>query len=415
VASDDYGGLPRLQCECFDRLCPLSRSQLGQSVPATLPAPSLWFDDEIRLHREYAAESTGPRSPASGHADRLGTQTIGGPVQGVIGIQNEGAVRSSLVSSAVGAPAREPCVAVVGMHRSGTSAAAGLLVSLGLAGPTVDDLVPENSSNERGHWESLAVILCNKKLLRARDVYGYAPPQPQSTWSDVANYQVLRSDAAEWYTASFSGTPIVMKDPRLCLTLPFWRDALPAPMVAILVLRDPLQVARSLQKRDNLPMSLGLALWDRYLRSASFGLEGLPVQVVDYDRLLADPRRGTSEAVEFLASVGIDVAPAAFEAGVQSLDQNLRHHLGEEDRYTESAGVQREIHQQLLGMAGVHEAWKPPTLPSPPLWVDDVIALRLRYDHKRREVRLLRKSPIVRVSAKLRKVRPVSIERSESR
>jgi hypothetical protein len=306
-------------------------------------------------------------------------------------------------------------VAVIGMHRSGTSATAGLLISLGLSGPAADDLVPGSSSNERGHWESREVIRCNTKLLRQRGTTGFGPPEPQSTWNDLAKYDVLRSDAAKWYVASFSGTPIVMKDPRTCLTLSFWRDALPTPMVAILVLRDPLQVARSLQKRDGVPMSLGLALWDRYLRSADLGLDGLPVQVVDYDRMLEDPRQGTSEVVKFLSHVGIDVAPAAVEAGVESLDSTLRHHSGEEDTYSEFAGVQREIYQELLGMAGVHEAWKSRTFPSPPLWVDDVIELRRSYEQKRREVRQLRKTRAVRASAALKRVTGGSSRTSDNR
>ena len=290
------------------------------------------------------------------------------------------------------------------MHRSGTSATAGLLVSLGLSGPTADDLVPGTSSNERGHWESQEIIRCNSKLLRGRGAFAFVPPQPQSSWDDLANYEVLRSRVAQWYTASFSGTPLVMKDPRMCLTLRFWRDALPAPMVAVLVVRDPLQVARSLQKRDDIPITLGLALWDRYLRSASLGLDGLPVQVVDYDRMLADPRRGTAETVEFLDHVGIDVAPAAVEAGVQSLDQKLRHHSGEEDEYPEFAGVQREIYQQLVDKTGVQKAWEPPRLPPTPLWVDDVIELRHDSELNRRQLRRFKRTRAFRVTAALRKV-----------
>jgi hypothetical protein len=116
------------------------------------------------------------------------------------------------------------------MHRSGTSATAGLLVNLGLSGPNADDLVPGNSFNERGLWESRQVIACNTKLLRQRRAYTFVPPPPQSTWNDVANYAVLRSIVAKWYTESFSGTPIVMKGPWLCLTLPLSRDARSVPL-----------------------------------------------------------------------------------------------------------------------------------------------------------------------------------------
>jgi hypothetical protein len=108
--------------------------------------------------------------------------------------------------------------------------------------------------------------------------------------------------------------------------------------------------------------------------------------------------------VEFLSHVGIDVAPAAVEAGVQSLDQKLRHHGAEEDEYSEFAAVQRGIYQHLIGMAGVHKAWKPPTFPPSPLWVDDVIAVRRDYEQTRRQVRQMTRSRVFKVSAALKKV-----------
>ena len=76
--------------------------------------------------------------------------------------------------------------------------------------------------------------------------------------------------------------PVVWKDPRACLLLPYWRSVLPGPLTAVLVWREPLAVARSLQTRDGIPLADGLALWEHYNRSAATGLQGVDTYVLDY-------------------------------------------------------------------------------------------------------------------------------------
>ncbi len=212
------------------------------------------------------------------------------------------------------------CVAVVGMHRSGTSATAGLLVNLGLTGPRPDDLIPASSANERGHWESKGMHRCNESLLRAVSCARYAPPPITLRWDGVAGYEEIRRAALRWFATTYAGGSMVAKDPRLCLTLPFWRDVLPAPIAAVFVLRDPLSVVRSLQARDKFPVTLALSIWDRYVRSASLVLEGLPTFVVEYDSMMADPSGATEEISRFLRHVGVPLEPANSDAAVSFLD-----------------------------------------------------------------------------------------------
>jgi hypothetical protein len=297
-----------------------------------------------------------------------------------------------------------PCLAVIGMHRSGTSATAGLLVGLGFSGPPPDDLVPAADSNERGHWESYAVIGCNNRLLRAVGCLGFAPPPVTLEWDGVARYENRLTDAEQWYKNTYSGSPVMVKDPRMCLTLGFWRKALPVPLAALFVLRDPLRVARSLYARDGLPMSLGLALWDRYMRSASLGLSGLPTLVVDYDQMMSDPKEATTTIVEFASALGIDVPPDAQEDASKSLDPGLRHQRSQVDDYAEQASVQRDIFELLVSRAGIHSTWDPPSLPDPPLWVDDCISLRREYGRVQRELNQLKASRSYNFALKLARV-----------
>jgi hypothetical protein len=286
----------------------------------------------------------------------------------------------------------ETTIAVVGMHRSGTSATAGMLVGFGLAGPRPDDLVPGDSSNERGHWESHEVQLCNAHLLAARGATTYAPPPITLKWNDIPVYESALKEARHWFAATYSGRPLVMKDPRICLTLPFWRSALPTALGAVFVLRDPMDVARSLEARDGIPVLLGLAMWDRYIRSAAAGLADIPTLVVEYDAMLEDPAEASKAVSAFLEQMGIRPEPGKTEDAATRLDPTLRHQGDRRDEYDEIVVSQRNVLTSLTECSGPHARWTPPPLSPPPAWVDDVLRLRRDYAGAARELHWVKAS-----------------------
>jgi hypothetical protein len=294
------------------------------------------------------------------------------------------------------------CVVVIGMHRSGTSATAGLLVRLGLTGPRGDDLIPATRSNEAGHWESSQVVGCNARLLQAMGGIALAPPAVTVSWESAPNYARTRDEALRWFATTDTGAPMMVKDPRFCSTLPFWRDVLPVPMAAVFVLRNPLNVARSLQARDGVPVTLGLAAWDRSMRSAVQVLEDLPTLVLDYDDMVADSAKTTKEIVRFLEEVGVDVAPDVAEGSGQHLDASLKHQKSEDDEFQDLARVQTQIFEALRERRGYHDAWRqPPAFPPPPLWVEDALVLRREWRRRAIELKRLRRSRVNRISVKL--------------
>jgi hypothetical protein len=191
------------------------------------------------------------------------------------------------------------------MHRSGTSAVTHALTALGLAG--VCDPIGADWSNRDGHWESWRLLAVNNRVLAAAGGTWDDPVLP----SDDALDESMRAEAAAALTDVFAGSPWVWKDPRLCFTLPFWRQVLrdcgASDPAVVLCLRNPLEVAASLRQRNSSPQHKGLDLWSRYTRAWLANLAGLPVFVSQYDSLLHDRDRWTRDVMEFLRDNGVDV------------------------------------------------------------------------------------------------------------
>lgn len=263
------------------------------------------------------------------------------------------------------------------MHRSGTSATAHTLVELGLSTADFDDLIEPGPHNERGYWESRTITRFDESVLRHLGGTWSAPPRPVDGWekSDDTAMRELRSRAAGVAKSSLGPPPAVMKDPRLCFTLPLWRAVLTDDPVAVVVFRDPLEVAHSLQRRDGFPLTLGLALWHRYVRHSLASVAGLPVLVVEYGRSVDEPERLVRELAAFLGGHGISPQRDTRDRAARVLREDLRHQRDLSPVASTLEGEHEQLLDVLRGAVGGHDRWSAPDLPAEPSWVDDVIDL----------------------------------------
>jgi hypothetical protein len=235
-----------------------------------------------------------------------------------------------------------PWVLVVGMHRSGTSAVTGALGHLGLAAPVPRDRWQPTEDNP-DHWESLSLGLHNDALLERLGGAWDRPPDPSTGWEwGPESVGEQMGDPAAPASAAFPNPgPVVWKDPRLCLVLPYWLVRLPGPVAAVFIWRAPLSVARSLRARDGFNLDGAVALWEWYNRAALFGLRGVDTFVVRYESIVADPRRRMGDLVTWLGNLpqlsvhaahwDLDVACASISAQLQhqrdeNADSLLREH-----------------------------------------------------------------------------------------
>lgn len=231
-------------------------------------------------------------------------------------------------------PTRRPAVLVLGMHRSGTSALTRVLSLHGLTLPA--RVMQPAPDNPRGFWESAAVAALDDRILAAAGSrYDDPRPLPPGLLPD-AEREAFIAEALALLGTEFPGTdPFVLKDPRICRLLDVWRPALErfgAAPLALLPVRNPLEVVRSLEARQQMPKAQALLLWLSHVVAAEQGSRGLPRAVVHYDDLLRDWRG-------FLARLGVPVLRDTALETVAFLTPALRHHETDTDTLLRDAEV----------------------------------------------------------------------------
>ncbi len=183
-------------------------------------------------------------------------------------------------------------VLVLGMHRSGTSSLAGTLVKLGARAPKT--LLQGHSDNERGHFESVALMHLNNAILASAgsswdDWRAFNPH-----WSRSAEAEDFQEKAIAALEEEFGAARlIVVKDPRICRMTVFWARVFQRAGYAvhvILPVRSPLEVASSLRLRNGFPTSKGLLLWLRHVLDAEVASRELPRSILHWPEFLADWR-----------------------------------------------------------------------------------------------------------------------------
>ncbi|MGH2724178.1 MAG: sulfotransferase family protein [Actinomycetota bacterium] len=177
-------------------------------------------------------------------------------------------------------------VCILGMHRSGTSLAAGILRLMGWHLGPEDKLMGPKRDNPRGFWEYRPFTDLNDEILEAFGGTWDLPPAFPPRWERDRRLDDVRDRARAALEADFgTATRWAWKDPRTSLTLPFWRRLL-GPMRYVLCVRSPVDVGESLAARDDMAFEDGVALWRTYVTSALRHTTGGPRSVVFFEDLV---------------------------------------------------------------------------------------------------------------------------------
>jgi hypothetical protein len=267
-------------------------------------------------------------------------------------------------------------VIVLGMHRSGTSALARVVNLLGVPINIPTDWLPEAPDNPRGFWESAALVDINDRLLAVLASSSINPARLDPGWEFDSSVEPLVEPAAAAFRMVFPTHQWVWKDPRTCLTLPFWRRILDVRLAVVLVYRNPVEVARSLSGRDRLTKAHCLALWEHYVRTSLSNAQGLPVLVMSYADLLEDPRDSCEQLRSFLANCGLALEAQGVAGAQAFLDTDLRHHklsASELEADPDVLESQAQVFNTLQALRGAHPVFDCPTMPGESKWVNDFL------------------------------------------
>jgi hypothetical protein len=225
------------------------------------------------------------------------------------------------------------------MHRSGTSALGGALEALGLTvGKTV---MPPSAKqgNPNGYYENLALTnLHNEFLASIKSSWHDHTPVPDKQFSGMTARH-FRRELLQLLVREFeSGRPLI-KDPRLCRLMPLWlpviKEYFPQAYF-ILPIRHPVEVACSLNKRDQFPLDQGLKLWVVHVLESEKTTRSFKRLFTTYDQLLKSPMETT---VRLAHNLGL-ATTAVSTVGPDRIDTALRH-------YTKLSWPAGEPHEDL--------------------------------------------------------------------
>jgi hypothetical protein len=249
-------------------------------------------------------------------------------------------------------------VFVLGMHRSGTSAAARLVNLLGVPTCVEEDLLVTNHDNPKGFWESASMTAFNDRLLDALDCDWTCPGALAPGWESSGALDAARSEAAAAFRRAFPTEQWIWKDPRNCVTLRFWIGVLDVDPVVVLVHRSPLEVAASLASRDGFGKLWGLALWERYLRACLCSIAGRPTFVTAYESLLSDPLGWSTRVASFLEGAGLSIGAPDESEALAFVEPALRRASFTAEELQADGDLseaQRSLLDALEGLGGEHE------------------------------------------------------------
>jgi hypothetical protein len=153
---------------------------------------------------------------------------------------------------------------IAGVPRSGTSMTAGLFAHTDYC--LGDDLLPPSVSNPLGYFEDRGVNTLNNLLIdrllcwpwqdRIRKCFAPLAHTDRRLYPSAAPRRLrnisIERPLYDRMRTFIQRQPFLLKDPRFCVTLPYWQTVLPDTTKYVIVFRDPFKVAESYIKNGKI-------------------------------------------------------------------------------------------------------------------------------------------------------------------
>jgi len=186
-------------------------------------------------------------------------------------------------------------VVVLGMHRSGTSMTSAILEKLGIN--MGEETLGAGETNPIGHFEDKMFLNLNKRILNDAGGSWDSPPKHKAILDLKNKYKkeikkIISNKNKNWG----------WKEPRTSLTIDLYYPYL-SNTYFIYCKRNEVDVAKSLKKRNDMPLNEGKKLKGIYDDRIDNFLEKINSdrkKVVEYEEILSNPELEIKEIINFL-------------------------------------------------------------------------------------------------------------------
>lgn len=165
-------------------------------------------------------------------------------------------------------------VAILGMHRSGTSCLAGSLEAWGLP---LGEVKTSSEFNKLGNRENPHIFRLHEAVLADHG----------GSWQNPLTVTQWRAERLDALRAIIEKYPLGLwgfKDPRTLFLLDGWYRVIPRSRFQyVATFRHPMAVARSLNARNGMSIDQGLELWSSYNQRLLSLMEDRKIHLVDFD------------------------------------------------------------------------------------------------------------------------------------
>jgi hypothetical protein len=182
------------------------------------------------------------------------------------------------------------------MHRSGTSALSGILRLLGFDAGT--DLLRPDDFNPTGYFENQPIVRLNERILSHLGLSWADVFLPPHHLKHTGLHEAFDGEAKALLDKAFSGKRSwVLKDPRISMLIDFWLPHLRERNVSFIhLVRNPISVADSLNRRDGFPLERSLLLWFLQNLNAEFFTRGFNRCFINYEDFVSDWKSALGDA-----------------------------------------------------------------------------------------------------------------------
>ncbi len=235
---------------------------------------------------------------------------------------------------------KQRIIIVLAMHRSGSSTIARGLNALGV--DLGDNLMPATpGENQKGFWEDLDIYRFSERALKKTRSVWHALGRIDEAALQGPEFAAERREAAQLLSEKIKpGRIFGFKDPRTSILMPLWRlafDDMGLDDRYVVTVRNPLECAKSLNRRNGFPVAKGVLLWSKHMIDAIRHSSGKPRLFVAYENILKDCHGELARMARGLDLPEPGEGDAAVREYCQSfLSRSLRHHTYSDKDFSQS-------------------------------------------------------------------------------